>query len=135
MLKSFDLSSNKLQGRVPIELTNLGFLEVLNLSHNNIKGPIPQSKQFDTFINDSYKGNLGLFGLLLSKSCDNDEKTLVKFDRDDDEEDLNWKFSILMGYAGCGLVLGLSMGYIVFMTEKPWWLIRIIERVQERFSK
>ncbi|KAL1145917.1 hypothetical protein V6Z11_A11G333400 [Gossypium hirsutum] len=131
-LESLDLSSNKFQGRIPTELTNLGFLEVLNLSQNNLKGPIPQGKQFDGFTNDSYKENLGLCGFPLSKRCDNDRGTLVKFDRDDDE--LNWKFSILMGY-GCGLVLGLSMGYIVFTTGKPWWLIMIIKLVQQRFTR
>ncbi|TYJ12031.1 hypothetical protein E1A91_A11G320100v1 [Gossypium mustelinum] len=127
-LESLDLSSNKLQGRIPIELTNIEFLEVLNLSQNDLKGPIPQGKQFDTFTNDSYIGNLGLCGLPLSKSCNhNDEDTLDKFDRDNDDE-LNWKFSILIGY-GCGLVLGLIMGYIVITVRNPWWLTRIIERV------
>ncbi|KAE8725244.1 Signal transduction histidine kinase, hybrid-type, ethylene sensor isoform 1 [Hibiscus syriacus] len=133
-LESLDLSSNKLHGRIPTEFTNLGFLEVLNLSHNNLVGPIPHGKQLDTFSNDSYIGNLGLCGLPLSKSCDNDEGTPAKFDRDDDEDGLNWKFSILMGY-GCGLVLGLSMGYIVFTTGRPWWFIKIYVRVQQRFAE
>ncbi|KAK8500772.1 hypothetical protein V6N12_031432 [Hibiscus sabdariffa] len=135
-LESLDLSSNKLQGRIPTELTNLGFLEVLNLSQNNLVGVIPQGKQFDTFSNDSYTGNLGLCGLPLSKSCDNDEVAPVKFDRDDDGDDdgLNWKFSILMGY-GCGLVLGLSMGYIVFTIGKPRWFIRVYKRVVQRFAE
>ncbi|XP_039053349.1 receptor-like protein 9DC3 [Hibiscus syriacus] len=133
-LESLDLSSNKLHGRIPTEFTNLGFLEVLNLSHNNLVGPIPQGKQLETFSNDSYIGNLGLCGLPLSKSCDNDEGTPAKFDRDDDDDGLNWKFSILMGY-GCGLVLGLSMGYIVFATGKPWWFIKIYVRVQKRIAK
>ncbi|XP_039000115.1 receptor-like protein 9DC3 [Hibiscus syriacus] len=133
-LESLDLSSNKLHGRIPTEFTNLGFLEVLNLSHNNLMGPIPQGKQLETFSNDSYIGNLGLCGLPLSKSCDNDEGTPAKFDRDDDDDGLNWKFSILIGY-GCGLVLGLSMGYIVFTTGKPWWFIKIYVRVQQRFIK
>ncbi|KAH1083996.1 hypothetical protein J1N35_023757 [Gossypium stocksii] len=132
-LESLDLSSNKLQGRIPTELTNLRFLAVLNLSQNNLTGPIPQGKQFNTFNNDSYIGNLGLCGLPLSNRCDNDEKTPAKFDGDDDEE-LNWRFSILMGY-GCGLVLGVSLGYIVLTTGKPWWLIRIIEKVKQRFAK
>ncbi|KAK8500774.1 hypothetical protein V6N12_031434 [Hibiscus sabdariffa] len=138
-LESLDLSSNKLHGRIPTSLKNLGFLAVLNLSWNNLKGPIPQGKQFDTFTNVSYIGNLGLCGPPLSKSCDSDEGTPAKFDRDDDDDDdddgggLNWKFSILMGY-GCGVVLGLSMGYIVFTTGKPWWFIRSYERSQFRFA-
>ncbi|KAK8504756.1 hypothetical protein V6N12_047005 [Hibiscus sabdariffa] len=135
-LESLDLSSNKLQGRIPMELNNLGFLEVLNLSQNNLVGLIPQGKQFDTFTIDSYGGNLGLCGLPLSKRCDNDEETPAKFDRDGvvDDDELNWKISILMGY-GCGLVLGMSMAYIAFATGKPWWFIRIYERVRQRITK
>ncbi|KAB2059722.1 hypothetical protein ES319_A11G326400v1, partial [Gossypium barbadense] len=121
-------------GRIPTEFKNLGFLEVLNLSQNNLKGPIPQGKQFDTFTNGSYMGNLDLCGLPLSKSCDTNEETPAKFDRDDDYSDeLNWKFSMLMGY-GCGLVLRMSMGYIVFTTRKPW-LIKIVERVRQKCAK
>ncbi|MBA0771121.1 hypothetical protein Gotri_019641, partial [Gossypium trilobum] len=131
-LESLDLSSNKLEGKIPTELKNLGFLEILNLSQNNLKGHIPQGKQFDTFTNDSYLRNLDLCGLPLSKSCGTDEETPAKFDRDGDE--LNWKFSILMGY-GSGLVLGISMAYIVFTTGKPWWLIRIVDRVRQRFAE
>ncbi|KAG8479540.1 hypothetical protein CXB51_029171 [Gossypium anomalum] len=135
-LESLDLSSNKLEGRIPTELKNLGFLKVLNVSQNNLKGPIPQGKQFDTYTNDSYMGNLDLCGLPLSKSCDTDEETPAKFDRDDDGggDELNWEFSILLGY-GRGLVLGMSMAYTVFTTGKPWWLIRIVERVRQRFAK
>ena len=33
----------------------------------------------------------------------------------------------MMGY-GSGLVIGLSMGYIVFTTGKPWWFGSMIER-------
>ncbi|KAL4376254.1 hypothetical protein GQ457_02G039240 [Hibiscus cannabinus] len=133
-LESLDLSSNKLNGRIPTELNKLGFLEVLNLSHNHLNGPIPQGKQFDTFTNDSYLGNLDLCGLPLSKGCDNDAETPTKLDRDDDDDEINWKYSILMGY-GCGLVLGLSMGYIVFTTGKPWWFIRIFERARQRLAR
>ncbi|KAL2334871.1 hypothetical protein Fmac_016084 [Flemingia macrophylla] len=68
-LESLDLSSNMLDGEIPTELTNLNFLEVLNLSYNHLVGEIPQGKQFNTFSNDSYKGNSGLCGILLTKKC------------------------------------------------------------------
>lgn len=44
-------------------------------------------------------------------SCHNDEETPTKIDRDDDGIDGVWMW---------GVVLELSMGYIVFTTGKPW---------------
>ncbi|XP_021288569.1 receptor-like protein 12 [Herrania umbratica] len=129
-LESLDLSSNKLGGRIPSQLTNLTFLEVLNLSQNDLVGPIPNGKQFDTFENDSYSGNLGLCGFPLSKKCGNEEelKPPVPMLEEDEGSELAffWKV-VLMGY-GCGVVLGLSIGYIVFTTGRPWRFIRMVER-------
>ncbi|CBI17003.3 unnamed protein product, partial [Vitis vinifera] len=42
LLESLDLSSNKLIGSIPQELTSLTFLEVLNLSENHLTGFIPR---------------------------------------------------------------------------------------------
>jgi len=72
-LESLDISSNTLTGMIPAELTNLNFLEVLNLSNNHLVGKIPQGKQFSTFSNDSFEGNLGLCGLPLSMKCEPDQ--------------------------------------------------------------
>ncbi|GKV49173.1 hypothetical protein SLEP1_g55935 [Rubroshorea leprosula] len=134
-LESLDLSSNKLDGRIPEELTSLTFLSVLNLSHNKLEGDIPQGKQFNTFSNDSYIGNSRLCGFPLTKKCHNEEEPRAppsKFDEDDDCAALfNWKFAVA-GY-GCGLVLGLSLGYIVFVTGKPWWVVKKVEKYQQKF--
>ncbi|XP_022717767.1 receptor-like protein 12 [Durio zibethinus] len=129
-IESLDLSWNKLSGRIPSQLTNLTFLEVLNLSQNNLIGPIPHGKQFDTFDNDSYSGNLALCGLPLSKKCGNGDgpkpPTPVFVEDEGSAIPFIWELA-MMGY-GCGLVLGLSMGYIVFTTGRPWWFVRTIER-------
>ncbi|KAL7224340.1 hypothetical protein ACSBR1_025741 [Camellia fascicularis] len=64
-----DLSSNKLTGEIPQQLRNLKSLEVLNLSQNQLIGPIPQGNQFDTFLNGSYIDNLALCGPPLLNAC------------------------------------------------------------------
>ncbi|XP_017639758.1 receptor-like protein 9DC3 [Gossypium arboreum] len=133
-LESFDLSFNKLSGRIPSQLTNLTFLQVLRFWNNNLVGPIPHGKQFDTFENDSYRGNLDLCGFPLSKECNNDEIPERAQDEEDNGNDNGngngiafiWKVA-MMGY-GSGMVLGISIGYIVFTTGRPRWLVRKIER-------
>ena len=39
-----------------------------------------------------------------------------------------WR-AVVLGY-GCGLVLGLAMGSLMFLTEKPRWFIQIVEVIQ-----
>ncbi|XP_028084938.1 receptor-like protein 18 [Camellia sinensis] len=68
-LESLNLSQNKLSGKIPHQLALLTFLEFLNLSNNHLIGPIPNGKQFNTFENNSYEGNLGLCGDRLSRKC------------------------------------------------------------------
>ncbi|XP_017604385.1 receptor-like protein 9DC3 [Gossypium arboreum] len=126
-LESLDLSSNKLQERIPVQLTDLTFLGALNLSNNNLEGHIPLANHFDTFSNDSFNGNSGLCGFPLSKKCGNDQElesppSIVA----DESETSIWKIAA-MGYES-GLVLGLSMGYIVFTTGRPRWLVKMIKR-------
>ena len=117
-LESLDLSSNELIGSIPQQLTSLTFLEVFNLSQNHLTGFIPRGNQFDTFGNDSYKENSGLCGFPMLKKCIADEtpepskEADAKFDGGFD-----WKITF-MGY-GCGLVIGLSLGCLVFLIAKP----------------
>ncbi|XP_052622391.1 receptor-like protein EIX2 [Lactuca sativa] len=43
MVYNMDLSSNKLEGEIPVELTALSMLVGLNLSNNHLRGGIPES--------------------------------------------------------------------------------------------
>ncbi|XWS27361.1 hypothetical protein CRYUN_Cryun26dG0108700 [Craigia yunnanensis] len=127
-LESLDLSSNKLVGEIPMQLTGLNFLEVLNLSQNQLVGPIPPGNQFNTFLNDSYVGNLGLCGFPLSRKCGQNAPVARVFYEDGDSAiGLDWKF-VMMGY-GCGLVFGFSAGYIMLTIGKPKWLVGMVQRV------
>ncbi|XP_016712461.1 receptor-like protein 9DC3 [Gossypium hirsutum] len=137
-LESLDLSSNKFSGGIPSQMTNLTFLAVLNLSNNKLVGPIPHGNQFDTFDNDSYSGNLGLCGLPLSKQCVNhrgpDPPSPLVVEHEGSKIPFFWQV-VMMGY-GSGVVIGLSLGYIVFTTGRPWWFVRKVDRDwQYNFTK
>ncbi|XP_038688544.1 receptor-like protein 6 [Tripterygium wilfordii] len=133
-LEWLDFSYNKLVGKIPEQLANLTFLSQLNLSHNKLVGPIPQNRQFNTFDNSSYEGNSGLCGFPLSKTCGIDgappqsqppQLQPLPSEEDDSGSGFDWKI-IMMGYS-FGMVMGLSLGYIMFVTGKPQWLVRFIE--------
>ncbi|CAL5443171.1 unnamed protein product [Camellia sinensis] len=130
-LESLDLSSNQLIGKIPNHLLSLTFLGVFNLSWNHLNGPIPRGKQFDTFGNDSYVGNSGLCGFPLSKECKDNQSQVqpgVLLQQEDDSNFVSgftWE-GVVMGY-GCGLPLGLVIGFLMFLTGKPKLFVRIVE--------
>ncbi|KAL7224463.1 hypothetical protein ACSBR1_025839 [Camellia fascicularis] len=105
----------------------------------NFLGRIPHGNQFETFDNSSYDGNLALCGFPLSKECE-DNKTQLHptpmFHREDDPTfacGFSWKV-VQMG-CRCGMVLGLAMGYLMFLIGKPKWFVRIAEGKQEKKGK
>ncbi|XP_007031892.2 PREDICTED: receptor like protein 30 [Theobroma cacao] len=121
-LESLDLSQNKLSGKIPPQLTSLTFLSALDLSYNNLEGSIPQSNQFNTFSNDSYRGNPRLCGPPLTRKCN--EVGVPPSIPGEDVDSLvdgisDWKI-VLIGY-GCGMVIGLCIGYTVLNEMGNKW--------------
>ena len=112
-----------------MQLAELPWLEVLDLSHNQLTGRIPLGKQFNTFDNHSYMENLGLCGFPLSRECNNETKqptpsTLQKEDNLEHENGFGWQ-AVLIGY-GCGVIFGTLMGYLMFKFGKPKWIVRMV---------
>ncbi|KAL1103228.1 hypothetical protein V6Z11_D05G424200, partial [Gossypium hirsutum] len=127
-LEWLDLSSNRLSGTIPNRLADLPFLSSFNVSENQLHGQIPQGKQFNTFGNDSYEGNKGLCGFPVSKGCNIIEPAppnVLEKDGSKSNITFGWKV-VLIGY-GCGVVFGMSVGYVVFQTGKPKWLVNLVE--------
>ncbi|XP_059428703.1 receptor-like protein 47 [Corylus avellana] len=110
-LESLDLSSNKLTGEIPVQLAaGLIFLSVLNLSFNQLAGQIPHIKQFATFSEASYLGNVGLCGFPLEVGCTYAEPiSPPTFEEgpSTSENVIHWKFiSVELGFVfGFGIVI------------------------------
>ncbi|XP_010419191.1 PREDICTED: LRR receptor-like serine/threonine-protein kinase ERL2 [Camelina sativa] len=118
-VESLDLSFNRLQGRIPPQLTDLSSLVVFNVSFNNLSGVIPEGRQFNTFDTQSYLGNPFLCGQANKISCngnifqepDNgveaDESTTI------DMESFYWSFAAAYVTILLGLLASLSF-------DSPW---------------
>ena len=134
-LESLDLSQNRLSGEIPLQLTQLTFLEWFNVSHNYLTGPIPEGKQFNTFETSSFEGNLGLCGNPLSKKCWDFDSSPAVFDRTLDSPgflfEFGWKI-LLVGY-GFGFIVGVIIGNIA-TTRKDDWLMKAFEMTQSTTS-
>jgi Leucine-rich repeat (LRR) protein len=135
-LESLDLSSNELTGEIPFQLADgLIFLSVLNLSFNQLVGKIPQIKQFPTFPETSYEGNIGLCGIPLKEKCTREEPGLSS--PTSEETHLNsrinaidWNFLIAeLGYV---FGFGIIIGPLVFWKR---WRICYYKHVDDIFFK
>jgi hypothetical protein len=97
----------------------LTFLSDLNLSYNNLSGPIPQGNQFPTFNLYTYVGNKFLCGAPLSNNCNPDEN-----DRDEngDEDNKQDKVEKLWFYfvVALGFATGFWTAIGILLLKKGW---------------
>lgn len=119
-IESLDLSFNKLNGTIPSQLTMLQSLVVFNVSYNNLSGAIPQGKQFNTFGEKSYLGNLLLCGSPTNRSCGTTSSSGGEEEEEEDDESGLIDMVVLWWSLGATYVTVL-MGFSVFLCfDSPW---------------
>ncbi|CAI9103742.1 OLC1v1002281C1 [Oldenlandia corymbosa var. corymbosa] len=135
-LESLDLSVNQLDGQIPSGLANLNFLSTLNLSQNQLVGRIPTGRQLNTFSPYSYGENPGLCGFPL-EDCrvlpNGQQMQSSSSHRQTDDhafmEGFTWE-SVVLGF-GCGLIVGLLMGDLLFNSNWPKRLNAIVKDIHK----
>ncbi|PWA86863.1 Leucine-rich repeat-containing protein [Artemisia annua] len=126
-IESLDLSWNQLTGQIPQSLTGIKGLGVLNLSQNRLVGRIPEGRQFNTFDESSFAGNLGLCGFPMPEKCNEQtRKPQLEAHENHEEKSGFTRKSVTLGY-GCGTLLGLVMGYLMLSTRRVKWFNAIAD--------
>ncbi|XP_048332939.2 receptor-like protein EIX2 [Ziziphus jujuba] len=143
------VSEEENSSEIPTSLINLTWIEVLNLSYNNLYGRIPSKNQFDTFVNVSYIGNQALYGLQLTKNCPfeatSNQTQQIDDGNNDGDEFKRWFFvgvgiGFYIGFWGMfgSLCLNRSWRHAYFLFKlEDWLLLRLalyIARFQRRFN-
>ncbi|TYG72044.1 hypothetical protein ES288_D05G448300v1 [Gossypium darwinii] len=120
LLKGLNLSHNNLNGGIPTSIGNLTSLEWLDLSSNRLSGTIPNRLADLPFLSSFSVSQNQLHGQIPQG------KQFNKFGNDSYEGNK----VVLIGY-GCGVVFGMSVGYVVFQTGKPKW-VNLVEIQHEK---
>uniref|UniRef100_A0A1J3GRM9 Receptor-like protein 12 n=1 Tax=Noccaea caerulescens TaxID=107243 RepID=A0A1J3GRM9_NOCCA len=137
-LESLDVSQNKLSGEIPPKLGDLSSLGWINVSYNELVGPIPQGTQFQRQNCSSYEGNTGLYGASLKDICGDingsepTESSEEEGEDEEEEEKLSW-IAAGIGFAP-GVVLGLTIGYVVASYKQEWFLKSVVVRNNKHWS-
>ncbi|GJN39732.1 hypothetical protein PR202_gb28868 [Eleusine coracana subsp. coracana] len=113
-------TKSELSGEIPQDLTNLTFLDVLNLSNNHLVGKIPQSHQLSTFDSSSFEGNAGLCGPQLSDlPCDASpyDPGVTNKHKSSDHVDV-----VLFLFVGLGFGIGFASAIVVKWGQFGRWI-------------
>ncbi|XLR10077.1 hypothetical protein S83_038015 [Arachis hypogaea] len=104
-LESIDFSGNQLTGEIPQSITNLNFLNKLDLSYNHLEGKIPTGTQLQSFEASDFVGNK-LCGPPLLLNCTMDGKVPDDDASDNEKERKNHGVKWLFVSVAFGFIVG-----------------------------
>ncbi|TYG71759.1 hypothetical protein ES288_D05G424100v1 [Gossypium darwinii] len=128
LLKGLNLSHNNLNGDIPTSIGNLTSLEWLDLSSNRLSGTIPNRLADLPFLSSLNVSDNQLHGSNIIEPPA--PPNVLEKDGSKSNIAFDWKV-VLIGY-GCGVVFGMLVGYVVFQTGKPKWLVNLVENQHEK---
>ncbi|GJR27382.1 leucine-rich repeat domain, L domain-like protein [Tanacetum coccineum] len=106
-LLTLNLSRNFFSGKMPSSMSKMDSLNDLDVSYNNMSGKVPSSTQLQSFEPARFKGNKGLCGPPVTKSCPDDEELEASptngesdGDGDGDDNDELWNWFYIGGGTG-----------------------------------
>uniref|UniRef100_A0A0D3HN52 non-specific serine/threonine protein kinase n=1 Tax=Oryza barthii TaxID=65489 RepID=A0A0D3HN52_9ORYZ len=132
-----------LSGEIPPSLSNLTYLSILDLSYNNLTGPIPSGGQLETLYTYNplmYSGNNGLCGFPLQRSCPGNSTSkngdLSKEKHGDQqipELHSDDQMFFLFG-CGVGFVVGSWVVFFSLLSVKTWSIayFRLFDSVYDK---
>ncbi|XLR29005.1 hypothetical protein S83_056905 [Arachis hypogaea] len=98
LLESIDFSGNQLTGEIPQSITNLNFLNKLDLSYNHFEGKIPAGTQLQSFESSDFVGNK-LCGPPLLLNCTMEGEVPDDNEKERENHGVKWVFmSVAFGF-------------------------------------
>jgi hypothetical protein len=121
-LEQLDLAQNNLSGCISQDLSQLFWLASLNVSSNNLCGPIPIGRQLNTFNEASFQRNKCLCGYPL-QPCKHQKRSPIRDDKKGWLRHVDAKKSLITLAMGIRIGFGRVVSMFITWEKTRSWLV------------